>query len=315
MCTFVTPIYIQEKNVETLEFFKQNMESIFEQTSQDWSMVLVDDNSQNKLLDDYINNIIQKQKQTIVYHHNDSNMGPGIARNVGVGIAYDLGSDIILYQDCDDLAHPKRVEVTREIFKTKNVDLLYSHFIPIDEHGSEIEINCLSNSIKSVLENSSNNPPVGKEIWKYLLTDALYINLTSSTSVRIEYAKKIPFPKGFSEDTYTWMLYSAYGAVFDYIKEIPAKYRIPRNVKVNSSREYIGEKFHCELVEVLTKAFNDCSECAMGRGATTEEELKELKSTFYVNLYFYLKKEGAHDLAKKINKKYKELNFLLNNNV
>ncbi len=300
-CTFVIPLYIEEKNIELLGFFKQSMESVFEQTCPDWSIVLVDDNSKNKLLDEYIHSIIPKQKQTIIYHHNASNAGPGIARNIGIDIAYGLGSDVIIFHDQDDLSHPRRVEVTRDIFKTKDTDLLYTYFIPIDEHGIEIEPEHLSYSMKAILENH-NTPLVGKDVWKTLFADKMYINLTSTTSVRMEFAKNFPFPnRRSSEETYTWLLYSAHGAVFDFTGEIPTKYRIPRNVKGSASRDTIGEeRWHQEMAESFTDAFTKCSKCALERGTATPEELKKLESLLYINLITIFKREGMHDLAMDI---------------
>lgn len=301
MCTFVTPLYIKENNIALLEFFKRAMESIFEQTCPEWSIVLVDDNSNNKLLDEYIYNIIKSQKQTILYHKNDSNIGPGFSRNIGIDIAYQLGSDVIIFLDQDDLSHPRRVEVTREIFKTENIDLLYSYFIPIDEKGNELEPDQLSYSMKTILENH-NTPLVGKDVWKTLFAGTMYINLPSATSVRIEYAKKIPFPdRRSSEETYTWLLYSAHGAIFGFNKEIPSKYRIPRNVKGSASRDSIGEeKWHQDMAESFTEAFQHCSKCALEKGTATIEELKKLEALLYINLVTIFKREGMHELAKKV---------------
>ncbi len=305
MCTFVIPLYIEEKNIELLGFFKQAMESIFEQTCPEWSIIFVDDNSKNRLLEEYINNIITKQKQTIIYRKNDSNLGPGISRNIGIDIAYNLGSDVIIFQDQDDLSHPRRVEVTRETFKTEGTDLLYSYFIPIDEHGNKIEPEDLAYSMKTILENYS-TPLVGKDVWKTLFAGRMYANLPSATSVRIEFAKKIPFPdRRSSEETYTWLVYSAHGAVFDFTREIPSKYRIPRNVKGSASRDSIGEeKWHQDMAESFIEAFFECAKCALERGTATREELKKLESLLYINLVTIFKREGIHDLAMKIYRDY-----------
>ena len=301
MCTFVTPLYIEEKNTELLDFFKQTMESIFNQTCPDWSIVFVDDNSRNRLLEEYIHKIIAEKEQTILYHKNESNLGPGISRNIAIDIAYNLGADVIIFQDQDDLSHPRRVEVTRETFKTEGTDLLYSYFIPIDEHGNEMEPKDLAYSMRTISENYS-TPIVGKDVWKTLISGKMYANLPSATSVRMEYAKKIPFPnRRSSEETYTWLVYSAHGAVFDFSREIPTKYRIPRNVKGSASRETIGEeKWHQEMAESFTDAFFECARCALERGTATREELKKLESLLYINLVTIFKREGMNDLAMKI---------------
>ncbi len=300
LCTFVIPIHIEESNLEKLGYFKQAINSIFRQTCQEWSIVLVNDNSKNKFLDEYVKHIAGQQKQPIIYHNNNSNMGAGLSRNIGIEIADKLGSGIILFQDADDLSHPKRVEVTKEIFQTQNVDVVYSPFIPIDEQGNEIEPEKFPYHIKNTLANN-NDPSVGKDVWKIIATKKMYINLTSTTSVRIDVARNVPFPKKrSSEDSYTWMLYSAYGAVFHYIKEIPSKYRMPQTAKSSSLSTSIGQdNFYQEFAEAHIEAFFECTKLALEKGTITHEEIKKLTSLVYTNLSNVLKGAGMYELADK----------------
>lgn len=300
VCTFVLPVHIKENNTTYLEYFKKTMNSIFKQTCSDWSMVIVDNASKNRSLNAYLNYVIEKQKQKILYFYNEKNTGTlGHPRNIGIEIAdEELGSDIILFQDADDLAHPMRVEATKEIFKTTNADLVYSPFIPIDEHGKKIAYEKLTFSIKDILSNLT-NPPVGKDVWK-VLAEKMYVNLTSATSVRIEIAKKVPFPViRCSEDGYTWMLYSAHGAVFHYAKEIPVKYRIPQNVKGGLPLiDYIShEKFYKDLVKVYIDAFFECSQYALKKGTATQEEIEKLVLLLCKKLKEIVKGEEMHDLV------------------
>ena len=302
ICTFVVPVYIEENNIEYLEYFKQTINSVIEQTCPDWSMVIVDNHSRNGLLDQYIDEIVRQQNQTIIYQHNKSNMGVGFSRNKGIELAYEkLHSDIIMFQDADDLAHSNRVEATKEIFGTTNADLVYSSFIPIDEYGDEISFENLSYSIKHIILTHS-EPPVGNDVWKAMVAGKGYINLTSTTSVRMEIARSVPFPTGrSSEDVYTWLLYSAHGACFYYIKETPCKYRIPQNVKGSSSRNYIGmEKFYQDFVDINFEAFFECSQYALKNGTATKEEIKVLAPLFYGIITEVLRKEEMYDLADKV---------------
>lgn len=304
LCTFVIPIHIEENSFERLEYFKQTINSILGQTCKEWSIVLVNDNSKNKYLEEYVNHIIVQNKQPIIYHNNNSNMGAGVSRNIGIEIAYKSGSGIILFQDADDLSHPRRVEATKEIFKTQNVDVVYSPFIPIDEHGNEIEPEKFPYNIKHTLENN-NDPSVGKDVWKIIATKKMYINLTSTTSVRIDVARNVPFPdKRTSEDSYTWMLYSAYGAVFHYVREIPARYRMPQAVKGSSLSTSIGQdNFYLEFAEAHIEAFNECTKLSLEKGTITHEEIKELTALVYTNLSNVLKASGMYKLAERFSYK------------
>ncbi len=300
LCAFVIPIHIEENNLEKLEYFKQAMDSIFRQTCQEWSIVLVNDNSKNKFLDEYVDYVIGQQKQPIIYHNNDSNLGAGISRNIGIELAYKLGGDIILFLDSDDLSHPKRVEATKEIFQTQNVDVVYSPFIPIDEYGNEIGTEKFPYHIKKIISNND-DPSVGKDVWKIIATQKMYINLTSTTSVKIDVAKNVPFPKKrSSEDSYTWMLYSAHGAIFQFIKEIPSKYRIPQTAKGTSLSTAAGmENFYQDFAETHMEAFFECTKFAMEKGTITNEEIEKLTSLVYANLSTVLKEAGRYELAGK----------------
>lgn len=298
LCTFVIPVHIEENNLEGLEFFKQAMNSIFKQTCQEWSVVLVNDHSKNRFLDEYVNRITSQQKQPIIYNHNASNLGAGCSRNIGIEIAYKSGSNIILFQDADDLSHPRRVEVTKEVFQTQNVDVVYSPFIPVDEYGNEIEPEKFPHHIKYIIANN-NDPSVGRDVWKIIAAKKMYINLTSTTSVRIDVARNVPFPnKRSSEDSYTWMLYSAYGAVFHFIKEIPSKYRIPQTLKGTSLSTSIGkDNFYQDFAETHMEAYFECTKAALEKGTITQDEMKKLTSLVYSNLFDVLREAGMYELA------------------
>ncbi|MCL2051363.1 MAG: glycosyltransferase [Lachnospiraceae bacterium] len=302
ICTFILPVYLKNENKNGLKYFKETINSIINQTNPHWSLVVIDDNSDNCFLDKYISELINKEQNEIIYHQNVTNMGAGASRNTGIDIAVKkLGSDIILFQDADDLAHPRRVEVTKEAFESMNIDLVYSPFLPIDSSGKEIKFDNLTYTIqKTILANE--NPSVGTHVWKDLIADKIYMNLTSTTSVRISLAQKIPFWTGkISEDSYTWIQYAATGAFFYFIKDIPCKYRIPHTENGSSCREFFGkEKFFRETVDVFIQALNDSSIIALENGITTKEEIYKLKAQYYREIAYALEKENMHDLSKKL---------------
>lgn len=306
MYSFIVPIKIVSGDQDNLEYFKMSMESIFSQTDSRWQVIAIDDYSCNRDLDYYFKEIQDKYPGKIEIHRNLSNKGPGISRNIGVKIASELGSKVVMFHDGDDISHPNRVEMTRKLFNNENVDLVYSKFIPIDENNNTIELNKLSPSIRDILLALKENPPVGKGVWKTIGIQTGYINLTSCTSVKTDIALASPFPdRRASEDAYTWMIYSAKGAGFCYCENIPSLYRIPQKVKESSSRTNLGlEKFYRELGETNEEAFLKCIDIAIQNGEVQLEEKSELMKLFYKQLASTLTREGMVDIAQQYLGKY-----------
>jgi hypothetical protein len=147
--------------------------------------------------------------------------------------------------------------------------------------------------------NNNRHPSVGKEVWKSIVSKEMYINLTSATNVRTKLAKRIPFPNlRSSEDSITWMLYSACGGIFDFIGDIPSKYRIPQSVKNNSlSTEFGKENFYSDFAEAHVKAYSECLKYAKERKAISAEEIKPLTELVFENLAEELRIGGMHEMA------------------
>jgi glycosyltransferase involved in cell wall biosynthesis len=291
---FILPVYIKKNDVDKLSFFSQTLDSIINQSEDDWNLIIIDDNSNNPDIYDIIENKFQEDKSKFVYLRNGYNCGPGISRNIGIEFANNMKANIILFQDADDIANSRRIEKTKEIFAKTDADLVYSPFIPIDENGKEIEQRFLAPSIRNIITANNENILIGKEVWKKIATETGYINLTSATSVKIEYAYKIKFP-GYrvSEDAYTWMLYSAYGANFYFTDEIPCKYRIPQSASGSSSRAYIGKKkFYYDLARTDEEALLKCIQIVEQKSKINEDEKAFLKKSFYQRLNNMLKEEN-----------------------
>ena len=79
----------------------------------------------------------------------DGVVGPGVARNLAIiKAAIEQGSSIILFNDADDISHPKRLEVVKSIFlENPEVDVIYSTFEVIDENNQETPRNRISSPI------------------------------------------------------------------------------------------------------------------------------------------------------------------------
>jgi glycosyltransferase involved in cell wall biosynthesis len=113
------------------------IEGLFAQTDEDWSAIIVVDRSPRKKVRDYLGHIKQKYHAKIEIIFLERDIGAGVSRNVGIIKAIERGCSIILFNDADDISHPKRVEVVKRIFLEKpEVDVIYSTFEVINENNS-----------------------------------------------------------------------------------------------------------------------------------------------------------------------------------
>lgn len=299
MYTFLVPLYIAPGDTRKLNYFKQTVASMMNQTYPNWSLIIIDDCSCNETLNEYINEVKSKASQTIIVHHNAHNLGPGESRNIGIKIASELGSKVIMFQDADDISAANRIEVTRRIFETTSADLVYSPFKVIDENNEFVALDNISHSIRDILKAMAHKAPMGKDVWKIIGTDTGYVNLVTSTSVRIEVALETPFPdRRASEDAYTWMVYSAKGAYFYYTDEILNLYRIPQDVNGSMSRTAVGkENFYKELARTNEEAFLICLDYAQQHNQLALKERNDLLQGFYKRLAQTLYGEGMQALG------------------
>lgn len=297
---FVIPHFTTGTKMER-KWLIEALVSINQQTDSNWRIIVVDDASPfqedieflKRLKDDFVD------KMEIILL--PENKGPGNARNIGIKRAHQLGCPFILFLDQDDISHPKRVEVTREIFKSQPaVGVVYSSFQIIDEAGNLVSKKNIAPSILEILETHNTNPPQGKDVWIEIATETGYVNLTSSTSVRIDVAFQYPFPnERASEDYYTWLVYSASGAEYAYSSLIPAKYRIPQDSDGSRSRSLFGEQHIFNIVKSVidTRGFQAAVKLAQNRSELTEDQLKTIKIKFFIKKAKSMAIDGETEIA------------------
>src|SRR3990167_7945520 len=118
------------------------------------------------------------------------NVGPGVCRNMGVLYAQKNNFPIILFNDSDDISHPYRLEIVRNIFESDDtVGLLYSTFNVINTQGILIENKKIPIHIQEILKNHTSDKIVeGYNAWIRMATESGYTNKTSSTSIRTKFA-------------------------------------------------------------------------------------------------------------------------------
>ena len=280
---FIVP-HFNNGNEKELIWLSEALSSIEQQTDKDWIIILVDDASTSENAINYLyrlkGNFAEKMKLIFL----SENKGPGNARNIGISIAYQLGCSFVMYLDQDDIAHPKRLEITRKILKQHpEIDVVYSSFQVIDETGNCVSEQDILPSIIEILEQHRKKPPQGKDVWIKIATETGYVNLTSSTSVRTNVAYSFPFPnERVSEDYYSWLVYSASGSQYIYSALIPAKYRIPRNSDGSRTRSMLGSKHTFNMIKSIVdmRGLQTAMDLASANGTLTVKQIKDIKIRF-----------------------------------
>jgi glycosyltransferase involved in cell wall biosynthesis len=285
------------------EFHNLNsaLESLRAQTDDNWRAILVDDNSTAPHVRQHLSRCASELEGRLQVVYSSTNRGPGHARNVGIAKALEAGHPYVLFLDSDDVAHPRRVEVTRQLFsRHAEVGVIYSTFEIIDDFGHPVPRERLTPSIVEILEAHESNPPQGDDVWIAIATETGYVNLTSATAVRTHIAARCPFPcERVSEDFCAWLAYSAAGARYLYTPDIPAKYRIPQNVEGSASRDREGgaHQFNIKKSKVDVNGFESALVMALERGALSEEQARALRVRFFLRRAASMAKDGEWALA------------------
>lgn len=289
-----------------LELFKRVIGRLFNQTDRHWKLIVVDDQSTYQPAIDYIEDLQHQHPDRIFLQRLKKCVGPGIARNKGVLIAARNGCPVIMYCDSDDLVHHERVSKTRKLFQsTQTPTVMYSGFVAVDSDGIELNRNEITPSLLEILDAIAQDPPTGMDVWKHIGTRSGYINLTSATSVSTTTALLNPFPaEAVSEDSHTWMRYSASGAQYIFDDSIPVKYRTCREGGGSASRERDGVQFYYNKASVDIDGFEQAIMLSERRGTTSRvNESDKLLVAFYLRLAQTMFNEDVTELAAELTSK------------
>ena len=299
---FIIPYYANEYKQRGRKklLIADTIEGLFLQTDEDWSAIIVVDMHPSIEISEYLNTLKQKYYPKIDIILLEQNVGQGVCRNLGVLKALERGQSIILFNDSDDISHPRRLEVVKKIFlENPQVDVVYSTFEVIDENNILTPAEKISTPILEILESHVQPPLEGNNIWIKMGTETGITNITSSTAVRIQFAYRCPFPnERASEDFHCWIRMSALGANFKYTPLIPTKYRIPNFMKYQASRTRIGlSNFNQIKARVDSDGFSKAIEIALARNMIKPEEIPMIKAKFYKRLAKSMNREMEQELA------------------
>ena len=298
--TFVMPHWSSGSSLSA-QHLKEAVASVFAQTDEGWRLVWIDDGSRATSVHRDMRELEKSYPDQIETIFRPVRQGPGVCRNVGVQRAFELGSPFVLFLDSDDVAGAGRLEVVRQTFsENSRASVVYTGFYVIDEASNPISESSLTPSLREILASHREAPPQGPNAWIEIATNSGYTNLTSATSVRTDLAYRVPFPDEYvSEDSHTWMRYSAGGEDFVFRPESPTGYRIPRDGEGSSSRSREGgrREFYRAKASVDTDGFESALELALTKGKIERREVPDLRIRFHIRLGETLAKEKQFKLA------------------
>lgn len=125
--SIITPVYNSDA------FIKDTINSVINQTYQNWELLLIDDCSSDKsvtIINDYI-----KNNSNIKLIKNTINQGAAISRNKGI---MEAQGDYIAFLDADDLWKPEKLERQLKHMQKQNCDVCFSSYELIDEKGNKL---------------------------------------------------------------------------------------------------------------------------------------------------------------------------------
>lgn len=302
LAAFIIPFF-GEHEVSS-RYLRETIVGLQAQTDANWLAVIVDDASPDERCRKLLAEIEEAYSPRISVLRQSENRGQGICRNRGIEWAARRECPFVLFNDADDISHPDRLSVVRDLFEQEpTVDLIYSTFRVIDEQGLPVRREEVSSpAIVDMLEVLGSNPVEGYDAWITIGTVTGFVCLPSATAVRTAIALQCPFPdERVAEDSYTWMQIAARGKEFRYIPTIPSQYRLPRHIDGSSHRSRIGKaKFNENEARVDTAAFINALAIAVERGRITEDRGEVLKDKFFRRLAAAMLREGESGLAARI---------------
>jgi glycosyltransferase involved in cell wall biosynthesis len=291
---FVMPHYSDDPLAE--RHLDRALAGLAEQTDPDWRLVIVDDASPDPQVLDRLRRRVAGTNGRAVLLAQPANQGQGVCRNIGVAWAAAHGAPFVLFNDADDVSHPRRLEVTRRVFaRHPEVGFVYSTFHVVDEADRPVQRESLAASVVEILD-SHRVPVEGRHGWIRIGVETGYTSLTSTVAVRTGIALDHPFPPRGSEDAHTWLRISAVTEM-RYEASIPSRYRIAQHVTGSADRTRMGKEFYRRKAELDLEGFLMAASSAVAQGAIRPADVPDLRRRFLRRLAETLCGDQQHDLA------------------
>ncbi len=166
-----------------IDFLKQQLNSIRQQTIRNWFCVITDDASPREFIEEITNCI--KDDERFFLLTNEEQVGPYF--NFERGLRFLLENqnvDLIAFSDQDDLWFEKKLEIQKKALSKSKFSLVHSDLIIIDSNGDILSESCWKHEKRNV---KLNRPE-----------DLVLRNVVTGCSMMIKRQlalKALPFPK------------------------------------------------------------------------------------------------------------------------
>ena len=128
LVTIVTPVY------NSIDYVGDSIQSVINQTFQNWEMILVDDGSNDGSFE--LISSINKIENRIKIIRNKENRGPGISRNKAIKLAK---GKYIAFLDSDDLWHKDKLNIQIELMEENKWSFSHTSYGYVSKQGKKIK--------------------------------------------------------------------------------------------------------------------------------------------------------------------------------
>lgn len=263
LAAFVMPHKLNGSEVSE-RWLREAIKSIEDQTDPNWILIIIDDCSESEIALKELENIEHRFSRLYINSseklhiiRSKEKLGAGNARNLGIKYAAEIGSPFILYLDTDDIAHERRLELTRKVFDADPaVNVVYTSFDVIDENGNIYLYDNIPMTIREIIDGHKKDIVQGENAWINIAVKKNYTTLTSCTAVRTKLALEEPFPAtSVSEDVHTWYRYGAHPGKYVFLDEIKNSYRVCSGADSRSRSE--NPDFYNQKVKIDSDGFEE----------------------------------------------------------
>jgi teichuronic acid biosynthesis glycosyltransferase TuaG len=137
LISIVTPCY------NSSDFISNTMDSVINQTYNNWELIIIDDCSTDNSVDIIEKYIITESR--IKLFRNNSNSGAAASRNLGL---LKSSGRFLAFLDSDDLWEPIKLEKQINFMLENNCPISFTNYELIDEKGNSM--NRIINSVKEI---------------------------------------------------------------------------------------------------------------------------------------------------------------------
>ncbi|MBP4141193.1 glycosyltransferase family 2 protein [Flavobacterium sp. P4023] len=127
LVSIITPAFNSEK------YITESIQSVLNQTYQNWEMIIVDDASSDATIS-IIEEFIKKDNRIKICKHHE-NAGTGIARNTALN---ETSGKYIAFLDADDVWKPTKLEKQVHFLQINKIPFTFSFYEIIDENGKAL---------------------------------------------------------------------------------------------------------------------------------------------------------------------------------